>query len=172
MKNIFLCAALCIAAIVATGCEKTDQPLNSNGPTVTDSQLRNLISSTSQWTYYKNSSVALPRGNGSGHPHSHLLTRYNIKASSQLDAAGKVLVDPVFPDSSLIVKELINDGMTEAYAVMFKLRNAKNAGPGGWIWAEYTKEGDVTVPASEGAQTCSGCHSSGIDFTRMNSSHP
>ncbi len=173
MKHTFRSAAALVAgALLISGCEASNQPVNPNGPTVEDAQLWPLVNSTSHWTYYRNSEALLPRGNGSGHPHSHLRTRYNTKAASQLDAGGKVLVNPVFPDSSLIVKELINNGIVEGQAVMFKLGTARNAGPGGWIWAEYTAAGNVTVSSLDGAQTCSGCHSTGIDFTRMNSSHP
>ena len=171
MKSTFFHAFL-LAGALLTGCTATDQPINPNGPVVSDDQLRNLVNSTSQWTYYRHSDAFLARGNGSGHPHSHLRTKYNAKAATQLDANGKVLVNPVFPDSSLILKELINNGITEGYALMFKHRTAQNAGPGGWVWAEYTAAGDVAVSTLDGVGACSGCHSTGIDFTRMNRSHP
>lgn len=172
MKHSFFCAALIAGAFFMSGCEASNQPINPNEQTVFDAQLWPLVNSASHWTYYRHSQALLERGNGSGHPHSHLRTRYNTKAASQLDASGKVLVNPVFPDSSLIIKELINNGIVEAQAVMFKLRTARNAGPGGWIWAEYTAAGNVTVSSLDGARICSDCHSTGIDFTRMNGSHP
>lgn len=160
------------AGIVFTGCEQNGQPIDTSGTLITDAALWNMVQSTTTWSYYKHNDTFLERGNGSGHTQSHLRTRYNTRAAAQLDLGGKVLVNPVFPDSSLIVKELANGKTVEQIAVMFKLRGAANAGSGGWIWAEYTPSGEVVRSAIGGAATCSGCHSSGIDYTRMNSAHP
>lgn len=163
---------LLTAGIFFTGCEQNDQPIDPSGTFITDAALWNLIHSTTTWSYYKDNDKFLTRGNGSGHTQSQLRTRYNTKAATQLDLGGKVLVNSVFPDSSLIVKELANNGTVEQIAVMFKLRGAGNAGAGGWIWAQYTPTGEVVRSAFGGASECSGCHSSGIDYTRMNSAHP
>ena len=124
--------------------------------------------------YYKNSFTMLSPSLGSGHSAQPLLrTRYNIKATTQLDTSGKVKLGTVFPDSSLIVMELIGtNGTTEGYAFMYKFAGASNADSNGWIWGEATASGGVTYSVSNKGSECSSCHSTGINYTRMNDAHP
>ena len=75
------------------------------------------------------------------HPESHALVRYNLRAATQLDASGKVRSGAVFPDSSIIVKELSNGTTVSVYAVMMKVRGSSSAGFDGWIWAELGRLG-------------------------------
>jgi hypothetical protein len=173
-KTAFLrvLTVLLATGIFTTGCDQNNQPIDTSGTLITDAALWKMVQSTTTWSYYKHNDTFLERGSGSGHTQSHLRTRYNARAATQLDLGGKVLVDPVFPDSSLIVKELATGRKVEQIAVMFKMRGASNAGPGGWIWAEYTPTGEVVRSAIGGSSMCSDCHSSGIDYTRMNSAHP
>ena len=55
---------------------------------------------------------------------------------------------------------------------VMKLRNSANAGFGGWIWAEYERDGRVRYSTAGRGAACSSCHSPGIDYTRMNDTHP
>jgi hypothetical protein len=130
-----------------------------------------LARATTGWTYYKNRPDTLLRSAGSGHAEARLRTRFNATAATQLDAAGKVRVGANFPDSSLIVKELIVAGTLNRYAVMMKLRNSANAGSG-WLWAYYAPDGSPQIAITSRGAACVGCHASGIDLTRMNDSHP
>ena len=124
--------------------------------------------------YYKNSTDTLQRSSGSGHTaQPKLRTRYNAKAAAMLDAQGKVKAGAVFSDSSLIVKELFNAGnQIEVLAYMFKLSGADNADANGWVWGEVSPGGNVLYTVTNKGAGCNGCHSTGIDYTRMNDSHP
>jgi hypothetical protein len=140
--------------------------------TVSDAAVQALASVRSGWVFYKNRPDTLNRSQGSGHPEARLLTRYNAKAATQLDATGKVRAGAVFPDSSIIVKDLINGNSLVTVAVMMKLSKSPQATPDGWIWTEYSANGNVAASVNSRGQSCTGCHGSGIDFTRMNDSQP
>ncbi len=159
--------------LVVGGC-KTD-PLDGltpgTGPAVSDAALYALSQSNGSWTYYKRSATPIRR-ESRPHAEPYALVRYNALAASQLDAAGKVRSGAVFPDSSVIVKELSNGTTVSTYAIMMKVRNSSSAGFGGWIWAELGPNGTVIYSTSRRGAGCSGCHESGIDYTRMNDSHP
>jgi hypothetical protein len=110
---------------------------------------------------------------GSGHSEPKLRTVYNGVAATQLDGQGKVKPSPTFPDSSLIVKELLNsDGSLSRIAVLFKLRTATNKDDNGWVWAEYGPEGSILYSVDNRGAGCIGCHGAGVDETRMNDAHP
>lgn len=142
------------------------------GAEITDATVSALARASSGWTYYKNRPDTLLRSVASGHAETRLRTRFNARAATQLDAAGKVRAGADFPDSSLIVKELIVGGVLNRYAVMMKLRGSANASAGGWLWAYYAPDGATQIGIGGRGYACAGCHSVGIDFTRMNDSHP
>ena len=139
---------------------------------LTDADVSARARATTGWTYYKNRSDTLLRSAGSGHAEARLRTRFNAVGATQLDAAGKVRAGASFPDSSLIVKELIIGGTLSRYAVMMKLRGSANASAGGWVWAYYAPDGSTQIAITGRGAACVACHSSGIDYVRMNDSHP
>lgn len=141
-----------------------------SGPAVSDAELFARTSSPGGWVFYKFSPAPIVRSS-TPHPESRALVRYNAVAATQLDAAGKVRAGASFPDSSVIVKELSNTTI-ETYAVMMKLRGSASAGFGGWIWAEFDRTGGTKYSTAGRGAACTACHSSGIDYTRMNDSHP
>lgn len=171
---------LFLVAVIFTlsGCikeESTPVIPTSSSVTVSDASLYTLIKSTSNYQFYKFSFDTLAKNSGtSGHSEPKIRTKYNAKAATQLDAGGKVKVSPNFPDSSLIVKEIINtDGSLSYYAVMMKLRTATNADDGGkWVWAKIGPTGSALFSTELKGSGCTGCHGSAFDFTRMNDSHP
>ena len=148
-----------------------DQGAAPSLPQPTDAELLVLARSSGPWVFYKNSTDTLLKAAGSAHDEPRLRTRYNAKAATQLDASGKVRVNPDFPDSSLIVKELFTGTTITTYAIMLKLRNAVNAG-NGWVWSETDAAGTVKISASSKGAGCIACHSVGLDHTRMNDTHP
>lgn len=153
-----------------SGPDPGSQPTTSGGE-LTDAQVSMLSRAPSGWTYYRNRPDTLSRSSGSGHSESHLRTRYNEVAAAQLGADGKVHGNAVFADSSLIVKELIAEGTLNRYAVMMKMRASDNAGDG-WLWAYYRPDGSTLISITSRGAACTGCHSTGIDYTRMNDSYP
>ncbi len=166
--------ALVVAMVsFAAGC--SSDPLKGlapgTGANVSDAALFSLTRGDASWSFYKRSSTPITRVSRP-HAESQALVRYNARAATQLDAAGKIRAGASFPDSSIIVKELGNNGAVSTYAVMMKLRGSASAGFDGWIWAEYSPTGAVTYSTTGRGGACSSCHSSGIDYTRMNDSHP
>lgn len=141
------------------------------GPRLTDAELSALARASTGWTYWRNRPDTLVRSGGSGHAEARLRTRYNARAATQLDPNGRVRAEADFPDSSLIVKELIAGSALVRYAVMYKLRASPDAG-GGWLWAYYAPDGGAQISLTARGGACVGCHSTGIDRTRMNDSHP
>ena len=139
--------------------------------TVSDADLFAMQSAPGGWTYFGLSSDTLAGGSTTAHE-PRVRVRYNRWASTQLTAAGRVKAGAVFPDSSLIVKELYTGSSLTTIAYMFKLARADNASPSGWIWAETDGTGITKISASAKGAGCVGCHAPGIDQTRMNDTHP
>lgn len=170
MKKLILLFAI---IVLLSGCKKEESPTAATNPTVTDADLYLLAKGTTNKTFYKFSTDTLLKGGNSAHVHPKLRTWYNTKATTQLDAQGKVKTSPVFPDSSLIVKEIYNsNGTLLWYAILFKLSSATNKGPGDWVWSELEANGNPLISASEKGAGCAGCHSVGVGYTRMNDVHP
>jgi hypothetical protein len=142
------------------------------GNEISDATVSALARADAGWTYYKNRPDTLLRSAASGHAEARLRTRFNARAATQLDASCKVRANADFPDSSLIVKELIVGGVLNRYAVMMKLRGSANASAGGWLWAYYSPSGAAQIGIGGRGAACAFCHSAGIDFTRMNDAHP
>lgn len=161
---------VCVLAACGGGDDPPAGP-GGGGAELTDAQLSALARATSGWTYWRNRPDTLLRSNGSGHAEARLRTRFSARAATMLDANGRVRAGAVFPDSSLIVKELIVGNVLNRYAVMYKLQNSANAG-GGWLWAYYAPDGTTQISVNGRGGACVGCHSTGVDRTRMNDSHP
>jgi hypothetical protein len=171
VKRTLLCLALALSA--ACSHDPLEGLVPGTGPAVTDDDLKTLIrSDIGVWRYFANATTPIARASSSPHPETLLRVRYNTLASTQLDANGRVKPGAVFPDSSVVVKELYTGSAITTLAVMMKLNNSSSAGFGGWIWAEYTPSGTVRYSTTGRGGACSNCHSSGIDYTRMNDTHP
>jgi hypothetical protein len=164
--------SLMLVALIGCADSSPDATSAPTSAGITDAELSTLARATTGWTYYRNRPDTLLRSTQSGHSEARLRTRYNAKAAAQLDPTGKVRAGASFPDSSLVVKELIIGSTLSRYAVMYKLRGSANAGSGGWLWAYYAPNGTAQIAITARGQACVGCHSSGIDQTRMNDSHP
>ncbi|MDP1675548.1 MAG: hypothetical protein Q8L88_01690 [Bacteroidota bacterium] len=158
-------------SLFAAGCKEEDSPTET-GQTDTDSQLYLLGKSSTGFVFYKNTSDTISKGGNSGHPDAKLRTRYNSIAAKYLDGAGKVKAGTIFPDSSLIVKELYTNNALTTYVFLFKRTGDKNADANGWVWAEISPTGSILYSASKKGAGCIGCHAIGIDYTRMNDAHP
>jgi len=141
----------------------------------TDLELYNLAKETSGYTWYKNSDDLLNKSAGSGHSQAFLRTRYNTEATSQFDSVGKIKSGTVFPENSVIVKELYGSATAlEAYAILFKQTGHADADANGWVWGYLNADGTVKAPASEKGSGCISCHlqADNIDYTLMNKYFP
>ncbi|MFN4774080.1 MAG: hypothetical protein ACK6DR_18680 [Gemmatimonas sp.] len=170
MRQMLALLSLILTAACGNGTVTASDGSGSGG--ISDATLSAAARQTSGWTYYKLRPDTLVRAQSSGHSEARLRTRYNAIAAALLDASGKVRPGASFPDSSLIVKELLVGNRLSRYAVMYKLRGSPNAGTGGWLWAYYAPDGSTQIGIGARGASCISCHASGIDQTRMNDSHP
>ena len=158
-----------ILAMGTLGCQHdtTGDPLEED--------LLELAKDTDGATWYKETDSLLPRSSGSGHGQALLRTRFNSLASTALDDSGKVVPDTLFPNGSVIVKELFSDANTlDQYAVMFKKPSHPYADEDGWVWGYMRPDGEVREPARNKGTACRNCHGQqgSIDFTLMNAYFP
>ena len=140
-----------------------------------DLELFKMASETSGFTWYKNSDQLLPKSSGSGHNFPSLRTRFNTIAATQLDATGKIESTALFPEGSLIVKELINDDESLGrYAILFKAANDENADANGWVWGYLNEDQTIASSAKEKGASCISCHqqAGNIDYMLMNTFFP
>jgi len=138
-------------------------------------ELYELAKETSGYTWFKNSSAALPRSSGSGHSSPFLRTRFNEIATTQLDSDGRVKSGITFPEGSVIVKELLNaDESLERYALLFKDSSNEYADANGWVWGYIYPDGTVAEKAENKGKSCIGCHSQSenVDYVLMNKFYP
>lgn len=136
-----------------------------------DQQLFEMAKTTTGFVWYKNSDSLLGKSSGSGHAEPFLRTRYNSIAATQLDTNGKVQNNAVFPEGSLIVKELHNNSTTIGrYAILYKNSGSEAADAKGWVWGYIDADGTVNQPASKKGSACINCHSQAenIDYMLMN----
>jgi hypothetical protein len=156
--------------VMLVACGSSTSPARPVEPGSVDATLLALATGAGPWTYWRNSPDTLASSPSSGHGERRLRTRYNALAATQLDPTGRVRANPVFPDSSLIVKELYTGSRVTTYAVMLKLRASPYNSESGWLWAELDPSGGVKISATERGGRCVGCHRVGaaVDFTRMN----
>lgn len=160
-----------LAIFLSSGCKDGGQPVTSEPITVSDAQLFAMQQAPVGWMFFGNTPDTLTGGSTTAHE-PRIRVRYNARAATQLNGSGRVIAGAVFPDSSLIVKDLYTGSVRTTVAYMFKLSGASNAASGGWVWAETNDAGTPKISASQRGAGCVGCHMAGIDFTRMNDAHP
>ncbi len=143
--------------------------------TGTDKELYDMALATTGFTWYKNSSAPLNKSAGSGHSQPFLKTRYNAIAATKLDSMGKIIPGTLFPEGSLIVKELYTSGPTlDRYAILYKNSGSADADAKGWVWGYVNADGTVSEEASNKGAACISCHSQAdnIDYMLMNKYFP
>lgn len=173
MKNKFritlVIALLLFAVLGIQACKKEKE---AEG---TDKELFEMSKSSNGFVWYKNSSDLLNKSAGSAHPQAFLRTRYNSIAASQLDTNGKVKPDAIFPEGSLVVKELHENSSTLGrYAILYKNSSKPEADTKGWVWGYINADGSVSESSSKKGSSCISCHSQtdNIDYMLMNKYFP
>lgn len=138
----------CCLLFVLSGCKKDDSP---------DVTLYNETIANG-YTYYTGTTGITAAGGNS--PHGFMKVKFNNIAQQSLDGSGKLAAGEVFPQGSIIVKEIYTDvnGSLELYAVMKKDASATDAGSG-YLWAEYEPDGKVLFSVSRKGDGCISCHS-------------
>lgn len=169
LKSITLFTFFGLFIILVFSCKK--EAKTSNPEINTDKILYDLSKSNIGFVWYKNSDILLNKSSGTGHVQSFLRTRYNTVASSKLDGSGRILAGTVFPEGSLIVKELYGNATTlSLYAILYKKSDSPDADDKGWVWGYINADGGVVDAASNKGRTCISCHSQNgnIDYMLMN----
>lgn len=146
MKKIIITISLFAAIIVLVQSCKKDRKL--------DEELYGEISG-SGFTYFQNGNMLT---GVSPSPHGSFKLRFNSIALAALDSTGELPVGSMFPEGSIIVKEIFSGSSINQYAVMKKDPSHENAGES-WVWAEFKPDGDVTFSSSKKGDGCISCHS-------------
>ena len=100
-------------------------------------------------------------------PHGSFRLRMNDIAQTVLDSMGELPAGGVFPEGSVVVKEVMSGGQIDLYAVMKKASSDNNSS-NGWLWAEYDTDGSSIISLTNQGSSCTGCHSQtpNRDFSR------
>lgn len=158
-----------VMLFLVASCTKDKTPDNA------DEKLFQLTKDTTGYEWYHFSDTLLPRSSGSGHGQPFLRTRFNAVASNYLDANGKVIAGTVFPEGSVIIKELYKaDSTLDQYAILWKFSESPSADANGWVWGYLKPNGNVVISASKQGSSCINCHSQQghINQTLMNAYFP
>jgi hypothetical protein len=131
-------------------------------PFISDANIFQLTTQNDQHNYFKNGLVLAPLGNS---PHGNFSLWVNDKAATVLDGDDELPEGGIFPDSSLIVKQIGTPSIS-LIAVMYKFKST-------WYWGEYKPDGEVVISIGQGGGSCVGCHSQSgnRDLTRTYGLH-
>ncbi len=151
-----------IASCGLLSCQKeggTSTPITL-GQISTDAQLFAFVTQTQPFTSYtlfpRADSVTSGTLNGSIAHQPMVRVSMNPKALSALPN-DTLPAGTSFPDSSIILKQIINSGQTTLYAIIYKDQNNPLAG-NGWLWAEYQPDGGVMFSITNRGSGCTACH--------------
>lgn len=154
--------AITLVAAVFTsivGCQKT---------TEADKLLFEKATDTG-YTYYKADSTVKPSSSPSAH-NAFFRVKFNQTALAALTDSGRLPAGAVFPDGSIVVKELYNsvNGELQLLAVMEKASGNSAAG-NNWLWAEFEPGGKAVFSTSKKGNGCISCHnaSGNRDYVRL-----
>ncbi len=153
MKNIkTLLPVLMPAILLLSSCKKDDEAEK----TANKDLYCNVYSDIAQ--YYTGTQVITE---GLGGAHGFIKVRFNSVAASALDSTGKLPAGQVFPNGSVIVKEMYSSasGGLNLFAIMKKDASNENSGSS-WLWGEYKPGGDVVFSVTKKGNGCISCHSS------------
>lgn len=164
--HILLFSHILVFAVFVLSCKKdntTSPPDGMNDTTLirSDSALFTFTTQTQPFSSYtlfpKADSVTEGTLNGSN---AHRpLVRVSMNATAFGALRGDTLpANTSFPKGSVIFKQIIENGQTTLYALIYKDPNNSLAG-GGWLWAEHYPNGSVAYSISNKGAGCVGCHS-------------
>jgi hypothetical protein len=132
-----------------------------------DESLVALVKNDSGKVSWKNAANDSIFTSDAAHGTKQYKLRLNAIASAACTDAGKLPTGGVFPNSSIIVKQLYSTigGSIESYAVMYKK-------DGAWLWAKYGASGNVIHSFNTNSSSCTSCHASDKDYTWTFDIHP
>ena len=133
----------------------------------TDSLLYALSQDAGSFNWYLQNDSIRPSSPES--PHSRFFrVRFNATAQAALTEAGRLPKGGVFPEGSLVVKELYDSATAplKLLAVMYKYPGSSNQAAN-WVWLESLANGGQYISTTEKGAQCVSCHSSGRDYVRL-----
>lgn len=158
-KPVFTAALLAAAFVFVEGCQKT---------TEADKQLFEKATD-SGYTYYKGDATVMPSSSPSAH-NPFFRVKFNQTALAALTDSGRLPAGAVFPEGSIVVKELYNSvsGDLQLLAVMEKASGNSAAG-NNWLWAEFEPGGKAVFSTSKKGNGCISCHNGAgnRDYVRL-----
>lgn len=160
--------SFCIAICMLNSCTK--KPAAG-----LDLQLYQMAKDTIGFVWFRHSDSLLNKSEGSTHSQPLIRTRFNSIAASKLDSNGMIIPGSVFPDGSLIVKEMFDKSRTlKTYTTLYKDPTNKIADEKGWIWGAVGADGTVEITAYKKGSACIDCHlqPDNIDYMLMNKFYP
>jgi hypothetical protein len=168
MKTLKIWLALAFIVPIYQSCKHDSQ---AGG---IDLEMLQLARQSSEFVWYKHSPEFLNKSAGSGHSFPMLRTRYNAIAAAALDSAGNIPDGAIFPEGSLIVKELSHGSSAERYAVLLKRSSDPAADERGWVWGYINSDETAAEPASQKGAGCKSCHSQAgsVDYMLMKKFFP
>jgi hypothetical protein len=164
--NTFLHKRFCETAIlififILSSCKH--QPVKTKEEIIFQS-----LMSSSDFSWYKSSDKLFRSAPSSAH-NAWFRVRYNEIASTALSDSGRLPKTSVFPEGSIVVKELFDEenGAIKLIAVMEKNERSSNAAEG-WNWLEYYPDGTVFYGLKNKGEGCVSCHADqSRDFNRV-----
>jgi|APTNR8051073442_1049403.scaffolds.fasta_scaffold36861_2 hypothetical protein len=150
-QTIAVFMLLLVSALLLTQCKEENE--------LTDEVLFSQSATLKGFTFYKNNASVMASSNQGGH-NKPFRVRFNAIAQAALTDTGKLPVGGLFPEGSMIVKEVYDTTGTqlEVLAVLQKATTNANAGAG-WLWAEYDPDGKVIFSINRKGDGCIACHS-------------
>ena len=123
-----------------------------------DKELLDKSESTEGFRYYRENDEIFSSSQPSAH-NPYFRTRFNQIAFEALTDSGRLPAGDVFPEGSLVVKELFDkkNGELKILAIMEKDTDSPYSADG-WIWGEYRANGSVFISAEEKGSSCVSCH--------------
>lgn len=103
--------------------------------------------------YYRNDASRILSGaKNSNGQHGPFKLRFNNIAFKALLDSGRLPLNAVMPEGSLVVKDVYEGGSIGLYAIMYKHS-------GSWLWAEIKPNKEVLFSVTKNSDLCVSCHS-------------
>jgi hypothetical protein len=114
-----------------------------------DKALLDSANNLSAFTFYKNKDTLFPGTSSS--PHGSFKLKFNKIAFSVLSDNGKLPLASVFPEGSMVLKEIRRNGEVTLYSIMYKHNRS-------WLWTEVAPDGKVNYSVKKDPSVCTSCH--------------
>ena len=158
--NVFKTILLILTGMlgVVLSCKDQGDELPVPAPILSDAELFRHITQVDPFTSYTLFPAVDSIAAGTTTAHQSLV-RVSLNAKAMFALQNDSLpAGSRFPDRSIIFKQIIVNGRTTLYAVIFKDSNNPLSG-NGWLWAEFDPNGTAFISLTRKGVNCTPCHS-------------